>query len=211
MKKNRKRKAVTEQKKDVQEKVDQGILSESVSEPIEQPEMKEKPEMTKEKQDEIGFPYKLAAVAVLFIIAVCMTVYFVFIGYPNQQFIPGTEITQEEFKDVFASAEKIYIVMDVRNANTSTISDNVLQCGIDFAASSGMGGKTVSYLSISSEGCVTPTNMDNQIDYCISMLQDGLAVYVMAGNGSATYYSNGMVVTVGENYTQGQCGITRLN
>ncbi|MFH1785087.1 MAG: hypothetical protein ABH842_01540 [Candidatus Micrarchaeota archaeon] len=171
---------------------------------LDKPTMDVKPEVVK-SQDK-GGKLKLVAVAILFLISVYLALYFI----TGSQFIPGTEITQDEFKDVFSSADTVYIVMDVRQIVDATTSNGVLQCGVDFAASNGMGGKTVIPLSISDDGCIiqsgaTPTND------CISMLKGGSTIYVKGGTEQTKYYSNGMVVSVSGNYTLGTCGIKVLN
>jgi hypothetical protein len=145
------------------------------------------------------------AIAALLVIAIVMALYFfVFAG---SKFATGQEVDAETFKGLFLDAEKVYIVMDVRSAPDG-VSNNVLQCGVDFAASSGMGGKTVTPLSMGREGCVAPDGV-HTYDECFAMLKDGITIYVKDGPGGARYYSNGMVVTVGPQYALGSCGIAR--
>lgn len=153
-----------------------------------------------QKEDKHG-GLKLVAVLVLLLIAAYLAFYFMGSGFK-----PGTELTQEEFKDIFLSAETVYIVMDVRGVNDNIISNGILQCGVDFAASNGMGGKNVTPLSMSEAGCQTATEL-KPIDDCIKMLEDGITLYVKGGPEQTKYYSNGMVVSVGGNYTFGTCGI----
>ncbi|MEW6036237.1 MAG: hypothetical protein AB1529_06500 [Candidatus Micrarchaeota archaeon] len=148
---------------------------------------------------------KTLAIAVLLVVAIAMALYFfVFAG---SKFATGQEVDAETFKGIFLDAEKVYIVMDVRSAPDG-VSNNVLQCGVDFAASSGMGGKTVTPLSMGREGCVAPDGV-HTYDECFAMLKDGITIYVKDGPGGARYYSNGMVVTVGPEYKLGACGIAR--
>ena len=151
------------------------------------------------------FQLKLLAVGILLILAIYLAFYFM-----TPHFISGAEITQDEFKTVFASTNDVYIVMDVRNAVNSTDRSSILQCGVDFAASNGMGGKNVTPLSFASDGCVTPNGYDT-VENCLSMLNDGVTIYVASGTNPPKYYTNGMVVNVGTNYTQGVCGINKVS
>lgn len=170
-------------------------------------EVKSKPEENKKTVDNLG-KFKPLALVLLFGILIYLVYYF--LNFQNLQFFPGPEIDQESFKEVFASAQNIYIVMDVRNIKDPVSSNHVLQCGVDFAASSGMGGKTVVPLSFSDDGCIIPTGYIPPSN-CSAMLKDGITIYVKAGNDKAKYYANGMVVSVGSNYTLGMCSINVVN
>ncbi|VVC02600.1 Uncharacterised protein [Candidatus Bilamarchaeum dharawalense] len=141
------------------------------------------------------------------IILLAIALFFVnFYLNPNQQFVFGKNITEDEFKDVFASAQKVYIVMDVRNSGDQTTTNNVLQCGVDFAASSGMGGKDVTPLSFADDGCIVPSGKKTMAE-CLPMINDGVVVYVRGGSDPAKYYSNAVLVSVGQQYAVGLCGI----
>lgn len=183
------------------------IAEKSKTEGLKQPAEVQKPAEIK-KTDDTGGKLKLLAVVMLFGVLLYLVYYFMTLQ--SLQFSPGPEIDQDSFKEVFSSAQNVYIVMDVRNSNNSTISNNILQCGVDFAASSGMGGKTVVPLSFSDDGCVIPTGYISLAN-CSTMLKDGITIYVKAGNDQARYYSNGMVVSVGSGYTLGACGIKLIN
>ena len=149
-------------------------------------------------------PLKTAAVVILLIIALALAYYFM--NQSSTAFVPGASVDADTFKTNFNSASNIFIVMDVRGVSDSVVSNNILQCGVDFAGSSGMGGKSVTPLSFGNGGCVAP---DGQRDpsVCFGMLKNGLTIYVKQGPGGVAYYSNGMVVTVGGNYTLGKCSI----
>lgn len=153
-----------------------------------------------------GSALKTAAVVVLLVIALALAYYF--LNQSSMAFTPGTSVDAETFKGIFDSASNVFIVMDVRGVKDTKVSDNILQCGVDFAGSSGMGGKSVTPLSLADDGCTAPDGKRDPSD-CFSMLKSGLTIYVKQGPGGASYYSNGMVVTVGSNYTMGSCAITR--
>jgi len=155
-----------------------------------------------------GNALKFLALFVLGVIVVGLVYYF--FVYSVAHFIPATKIGAEEFKDIFLEANKVYILMDLRGASDTATRTNVMQCGVDFASSSGMGGKNVTPMSIDEdEGCITPDGEQPE-SYCFSMLRDGITVYVHGGDGGAEYYTNGMVVEVGPEYTLGTCAIKRL-
>jgi len=156
----------------------------------------------KDKRDQ-GSALKIFALVALLAAAIFLAYYFFTIG--ERVFLTGSEVDAETFKGIFLDSENIYIVMDVRGAGNG---GNVLQCGVDFAASSGMGGKSVTPLSMSDEGCVAPDG-SHSFKECFAMLKDGVTIYVMDGPGGAKYYTNGMVVTVGDQYAVGTCGISR--
>ncbi len=160
----------------------------------------------KEPVQKKGSALKTVAVVLLLVIALALAYYF--LNQSSNAFTPGTSVDAETFKGIFESAANIFIVMDVRGVKDQKVSDNVLQCGVDFAGSSGMGGKSVTYFSLADDGCTAPDGKRDPQD-CFSMLKNGLTIYVKQGPGGASYYSNGMVVTVGSNYTLGSCSITR--
>ncbi len=155
-----------------------------------------------------GGALKAFAIVALLAVAAFLAYYFMVI-VPENSFMPGAKVDAETFKNLFLDATKVYIVMDIRGAQDYAVSNNILQCGVDFAASSGMGGKYVTPLSISRDGCVTPDGV-HQPKECFAMMKDGMAVYVREGSGSVDYYSNGMVVYVGRDYALGSCSIKRL-
>lgn len=152
---------------------------------------------------------RLKNLALLGLVALVLVLVYYFFVVPQTMFVPGSQLDAEQFKDIFASAGNVYILMDVRGVRDNATSNNILQCGVDFASSSGMGGKTVTPLSAGDvEGCIGPDGA-HPMSYCFSQLRNGIAIYVHAGSG-ASYYTNGMTVGVGQNYTTGTCGIRRV-
>jgi len=159
----------------------------------------------KEKDGAAG---KLAAVAVL--AAFALFFFYYFFVLPQSAFVPGGKVSPEEFKNLFSSATTVYVVMDVRGITDPVVSNNVLQCGVDFAGSSGLGGKNATFFSLSdADGCVSADGI-RPLAECTSKLKGGMSIYVKGGSGGAEYFTNGMLVTVGSNYTVGTCGIKRV-
>jgi hypothetical protein len=150
---------------------------------------------------------KIAAVILLAVFVLAMAWYF--FNSSAITFVPGPGVDAATFKDIFSNASRVHIVMDTRGVNDVNTSTNILQCGVDFAGSSGMGGKNVTHMALSNDSCVADDG-DHTAEYCISELKNGVVINVKVGPGVADYYTNGMVVTVGSNYTVGTCGIRKV-
>ncbi len=174
-----------------------------VKKPEKEPEAEPVVEAAPKRKSDL---WKVLVVILLLVVAAYFLYHFVFAG---SMFVPGSEVDVETFKDIFDSSEKVYIFMDVRGVDNPTISTNILQCGVDFAASSGMGGKDVTYFSLADDGCIAPDGAHPD-SYCFEQIKDGVTIYVKEGPGGANYYTNGMVVTVGSQYAIGTCGIRRV-
>ena len=149
--------------------------------------------------------FKNLALAGLVVLAIALAYYF--ITSSETTFNPGSKTDQETFANTFEDTGRIFIVMDTRGVSDSQISDNILQCGVDFAGSTGMGGKNVTPIGIDSSSCTAPDGT-HQTKECFSWLKSGLTIYVKEGSPpGADYYSNGMVVRLGREYAVGTCGI----
>ncbi len=164
------------------------------------------PKATSLRPNGLPFDVKFIAILLLLLIAVALAYYFLIASIPQQVFTPGAEVNSTEFLNIFSISKEAFIVMDLRNAQNGIQSNNVMQCGIDFASSNGFGDKNVTPLSLDKSSCVTPNGV---VDYatCASMMKNRLVVYVRSGNDDVRYYSNGLVVSVGQNYTLSTCGI----
>jgi hypothetical protein len=149
---------------------------------------------------------KSAALVALALLVAGMAYYFYLQLTPS--FTPGRAVDEGTFKEIFANATRVSIVMDVRGAADNATATNIMQCGVDFAGSTGMGGKEMAPFSISGDGCVAQDGQ-HPLDWCISALSDGITIYVREGSG-VSYYDNAMVVGVGPQYPLGSCGIKRV-
>ncbi len=182
---------------------------------------KKKPDVKKEKAPEPEQPappqaepaaaprdgkLKIVAVAVLAIVVIALIYLFFFM--PSNRFVPGTKVDEVTFKDIFRNSENVYIFMDVRGASSPKVSQNIMQCGVDFAGSSGMGGKSVTPISIDLYGCITSEGEVSE-EECFAQLENGLTIYITEDAQERSYlYSNGMVVGVSEEYAVGTCKIS---
>jgi len=156
---------------------------------------------------------KVAAIALLGVLVLVLAYYFLVLSSPT--FVPGSEIDVETFKGLFASASRVYIVMDIRGISNESLRGSIMQCGVDFAGSTPMGGKEVIPMSFTDTECTLPpvNKTDNGIrtlKECASALRGGLTIQIKEGPGGAKYYSNGMVVFVGPGYKLGTCGMKKI-
>jgi len=104
-------------------------------------------------------------------------------------------------------ANSIAIVMDVRGVSSANISDNILQCGVDFAGSSGLADKNKTILSFSDgDKCVGIKNMTNlTVDDCLNLLSDDVIIMIREGDFS-TFHTTSLTVGINEGYAPHMCG-----
>jgi hypothetical protein len=147
---------------------------------------------------------KLFAVALLAVLVILVACYlFVLSG---STFVPGDEVTVEQFKDILISAQKVYIIMDARGVQSNYTRGNIMQCGVDFSSSTFLGGKTVVPFSFMDNECFGASG-SRPLGECASELKTGLTIHIREGPPGVMYYSNGMVVMVGPDYKLGGCAI----
>ncbi|MFH1222199.1 MAG: hypothetical protein V1492_03885 [Candidatus Micrarchaeota archaeon] len=159
--------------------------------------------------------WMIALVIGILVVAAGIFIFFYTPQPPDSNAVPefnkGAKINQETFLSLLSEAKKIYVVMDIRNVSSNLTSRNILECGVDFAGSSGLANRNVIYLSMENERCVaasltgfnkTTTNAD-----CMDMINsDGMSLYVQQGNETA-YYNRAAIIGVGEGYVLGTCSI----
>ncbi|MBI5223080.1 hypothetical protein HY990_01530 [Candidatus Micrarchaeota archaeon] len=134
------------------------------------------------------------------------TIYYLSV-FLKRDFSPGKEVDPDTFKEIFRTSKDIVILMDVRSVSDDQLRRNILQCGVDFAGSSGFADKNVTYLSASDDGCISPSG-SHPSSFCYDSLTDVLTIDIVSGS-STHYYANGMVVGVNGNYTLSSCSIKR--
>jgi len=153
---------------------------------------------------------KIALVGLLIVIVIGVF-YFTYPWNAVSEFDPGNEVNYDTFREVLNDADKIYIVMDVRNVSSRQVKTNILQCGVDFAGSYGLVNRDVTYMSLDPvENCIIG-NVNGEtgiyeINECLGMLNSGISLYVIEGDGTE-YYSRAAMVGVNENYALGTCGV----
>jgi hypothetical protein len=150
-------------------------------------------------------------IVALIVVAVVAYLAF-FLRSEPEPFDKGTEINQETFMHLLEEADTIYIVMDIRNVSDSDTKKNILQCGVDFASSTGLVGRKVRYMALDpDEGCILgdfdETEVIDDIPLCLSYLNDGVSLYVTEGY-ETKYYTRAAMVGVGQYYNVGTCDIS---
>jgi hypothetical protein len=157
-----------------------------------------------------GSALKNGAILILAFAVLALAYYFYTL--PTVSFAPGDPVDAETFAKSLANSTTVFVVIDLRGVQSPIERGSVMQCGIDFAGSTGIGDKQVIPLSFDSD-CIGATG-SRPISECTAMLKDGLTILVRGApagaSPGASYYSNGMVVLVGSNYTQGICSIKRV-
>ncbi|MBN1170183.1 hypothetical protein JXA56_04100 [Candidatus Micrarchaeota archaeon] len=173
------------------------------------PEIVQEPEAAPEEPQPKSS--KIMLLAILLVIAVVIAIAAYVILFPYHSFVPGNPVDSQTFLDLFQQEDNIVIFMDVRGVSDTKTRQNIFQCGIDFAGSSGMGPKNTTYFSMgdAEKGCVTPEGIKEE-QYCFDSLKDAITIYVQKGD-TTSYYNNGVVVGVNETYPVGLCGIHMLN
>ncbi len=153
---------------------------------------------------------KTVAVAILALAVLALAYYY--FALPGLTFVPGAEVSRESFAEILGNSTTVFVVIDLRGVQGDALRNSVMQCGIDFAGSTGIGDKEVIPLSLDSE-CFTPSGTKS-ISECTSMLDGGLTILIKGvpegASPGASYYKNGMIVMVGSNYSMGGCSIKKV-
>lgn len=129
----------------------------------------------------------------------------------------GKEVNIQTFSAILANSADVFIVMDVRGVNDPAVRHSILQCGVDFAGSPGLGGKALTVYSLDGQNCMGASQQGNRSvltnytsSYCFGQMANGMAIYLHEGN-ETRFYTNAMAVGLGENYTAGGCSIGFAN
>jgi hypothetical protein len=146
---------------------------------------------------------KYAIIGLLFIIIAALVYYYSLV--PQDVFVPGPSVDEETFLQIYENTSNIFIISDIRGYENTSIGVNIMQCGVDFASSTIMGSKNVTYYSLGEEGCST-TDGFKTVKYCFSQAYQGLTFYIHEGTEYG-YYNNAMMVGISENYSSVTCGI----
>jgi len=149
---------------------------------------------------------KMLIVILLMLVAAWFAYQYLVAG-SGETLILGNQVNAQTFLSEYGKNDVLYLVMDVRDASSQQAKTNILQCGVDFASSTGLLGKNLTIYSLDTEqGCVALEG-SLPIEYCMKNINDnGMTIYIKEGNESR-FYTNAMVVGVGQNYTSGGCSI----
>jgi len=162
----------------------------------------------KEKSTGLGFDIKTAVVAVIAIIAIFFVASFM-LGKEMRmelEYFKGELANSSAFSQSLASANKVYIVMDLREAN-ETQRLNIMQCGTDFAGSEGLVNKEITTYALEKDVCTTLEGMTS-IETCVNnALNNGIGFYIYKGN-STYFFKDKAIVGAGGNYQYKNCDIS---
>jgi len=136
---------------------------------------------------------------------VVLAVLAVYVILQNQPVPEESPVEPWVFVETLEKADKVYIVMDVRNASSSFESTNILQCGTDFAGSSGLAGKELVIFAMNESECATVEGK-RSVQECVDEFMDGIAFHIVSGDGT-TYYKNRAEVGVNESYKMAECRV----
>lgn len=138
------------------------------------------------------------------IITIALLLSALFVFYRVYTYSEPT-LSYDEFLTYLSNAQKFYIVMDIRNVD-STVATNIMQCGVDFAGSLGLLGKKMFVYAIDSTSCVSE-NETSSISSCIPFLNpsDGLVLHINGIEGTY-FYQNKALIKIEETYEH-ECSI----
>jgi len=137
------------------------------------------------------------------IIVVLLVVAAVALGY---FFLYGEQpVEQEVFVESLENSDTVYVVMDIRNVQDEEVQRNILQCGTDFAGSSGFIGKKLVIFALNDNECATESGLKSASE-CENEFKNGVSFHILKGDGTV-YYRNRAEVGVNETYVTGLCGV----
>lgn len=113
---------------------------------------------------------------------------------------------KEAFEAYLASSNEMFIVMDLRGTDNSTIRNNIMQCGVDVAGSVALGGKNKTIIAIEEDSCFV-YNGTKTVEYCLSLITDTPTFYI-ATNKETEYSEKMVTVDIGATYNLYDCHIT---
>lgn len=115
--------------------------------------------------------------------------------------------SSDEFATYIQGTKQIFIVMDLRNSFEPTRT-NIMQCGTDFAGSTGIAGKPIEVMAVEGAAC-TLLNKTASISECVGKIAstaNSAAIFIRSYNDTV-FYKDKMVVGVSQSYKPKDCGI----
>ncbi len=112
------------------------------------------------------------------------------------------------FNKYLSNSKYVYIVMDLEDAVNNKSSDNIMQCGVDFAGS--LGGMKIVYVYAISKNntCYYNTYITDKYS-CFKQLgtiKSEPIIYIRQGDNT-TYVDNIAYVGVNDEYKRGTCSV----
>lgn len=166
---------------------------------------------------------KTAAVAILAVAALAVAAY-ILMGQPGplpeqDPWEGKDQMYMEDFAESLSSASHVYIMMDLRGAPSGKARTNIMQCGVDLASSTAIGGVPKTFYSMDSE-CIkslddgtTVTVPDSE---CLAEIgaardSDGEAIFYIRKANETLIFANELVVGIGEEYSDMECSINAVS
>jgi hypothetical protein len=146
---------------------------------------------------------KMLATIALVVLAIAVGAYIFM--QPEAKLIPGTEINGATFANILSKSNTVYILMDLRNVKNENTSRNIMQCGVDFAGSPGLVGKNLGIYSVDQSGC-TGLEEKTSISDCLKKTSKEIVLQIKEGN-ETRFYTNMMIVGIGNSYSENGCMI----
>lgn len=155
-------------------------------------------------------PGLLKSFAVLLLIVIAaLSFYYFFYIYPSSSasvpdYAKGVLADKQEFLNNLQSSSKVYLVMDLRGASELQ-AGRIMQCGTDFAGSSGLVGKDIISYALEDQSC---TSIDGRMKLsdCVNNAMGGVGIYIRS-SGTTAFFTDKFIVAIGNNYTAGGCRI----
>ncbi|MFA5411755.1 MAG: hypothetical protein WC350_00175 [Candidatus Micrarchaeia archaeon] len=160
---------------------------------------------------------KAVATGVIIIAAFAIAAYIFFMqpGQPPDPWAGRDEVYLSEFSETLASSSELYLVMDLRGAREDAVRSNIMQCAVDIAYSTAIGGINKSFYSLDSE-CIR--TYDNGTTYtapvagCLDEInaardvQGKSIIYIRKYNETKVFW-NELVVGMDADYTENGCTV----
>ncbi len=124
----------------------------------------------------------------------------------------GAPSSYAGFVNDLSSADKVFIMMDLRNASPGARTP-IMQCGVDLAGSEALAPRNISVLVMGNESCIFQdvSGESNRTAfysafYCEELSKSGVAFHIVQGNATS-FYKNKIIIGIGENYST-PCKVT---
>ncbi len=124
----------------------------------------------------------------------------------NEQKENNQNLSKENFQKNLLETTEVYIIMDTRNVKNSTISDGILQCGVDFAGSQGISGKNITIIAFQDNECIGLSNESMTVNACMEQIKNKIYIHITSNN-KTKYFEDKLIVSIDEPYEAYSCQI----
>ncbi len=118
----------------------------------------------------------------------------------------GETATSAIFTEGLQNANKVFIVMDIRGVASEKQKGNIMQCGTDFAGSSGLVEKELVIYAIEGNSCMNLNSTNLKVNDCLADAISNFAI-IINGGSKTTFMKNRAIVGIGEEYEFGECKV----